>query len=165
MTPDKPMTVSDDLKPWPFYGYAPGNYTGTCIGCDKVKEGLDKRAIRCLECAIFAAKAASCPSRDDVEEQIHKLIEDRLFPIFGAGPYEQLAKDVAALSSSIVGDDVERVAWQFELARCIDHSTVPPTYCDWGPPQLSFSEPHVPEGSVRNLTSLYTLPKSTGERP
>lgn len=41
---------------WPFFGYAPGNYHSLCaIGCKEPFEG-DKRALRCLDCAIKTAK-------------------------------------------------------------------------------------------------------------
>lgn len=44
-------------KPWPLFGYAPGNYHCKCFTCEKVFEG-DKRASRCLECAASTANAA-----------------------------------------------------------------------------------------------------------
>ena len=33
------------------YGYAPGHYMSRCHRCEKVVQGLDKRAITCLPCA------------------------------------------------------------------------------------------------------------------
>ena len=47
----------------------------------------------------------------------------------------------------------EVMAWRYELARRYDG--YPARYSDWGPPQLSFEKPNVPEGSIRNLTPLY----------
>jgi hypothetical protein len=44
--------------------------------------------------------------------------------------------------------------WSYELAR---GKTAHESYCDWGPPQISFRKPSVPEGSIRNLTPLYAL--------
>lgn len=38
------------------YGYAPGNYMGTCRDCSLMQFDLDKRAIRCRECAIRLAR-------------------------------------------------------------------------------------------------------------
>jgi len=40
-------------NPWPLNGYAPGKYISICGNCDRNFEG-DKRAIRCLECAVDA---------------------------------------------------------------------------------------------------------------
>lgn len=34
-----------------LYGYAPGNYMTKCLGCEEVKQDLDKRASSCRECA------------------------------------------------------------------------------------------------------------------
>lgn len=42
------------LKP---YGYAPGHYMNRCRFCNKVVEGVDKRAITCRPCAE-ASRAA-----------------------------------------------------------------------------------------------------------
>lgn len=55
------------------------------------------------------------------------------------------------------------VAWVFELARAKNLETG--EYTDWGKPQLSFSEPCVPDGSIRNLRALtYSdLPAATAE--
>lgn len=39
-----------DLK---RFGYAPGNYSGTCIHGPHLMENVDKRAVRCREHAIF----------------------------------------------------------------------------------------------------------------
>jgi hypothetical protein len=56
--------------------------------------------------------------------------------------------------------EVEPVAWVFELAGWI----VDGKYARWGKPQLSFDEPCVPEGSVRNLRPLYaSLPRTTSK--
>lgn len=33
------------------FGFAPGTYQSKCFGCDAIKDGLDKRATSCRECA------------------------------------------------------------------------------------------------------------------
>jgi hypothetical protein len=33
------------------FGWAPGNYTASCITCKAVFDGSDKRSMRCRECA------------------------------------------------------------------------------------------------------------------
>lgn len=43
-------------------------------------------------------------------------------------------------------------AYSFELAKA---KMFDGTYYNWGPPQLSYTAPHVPEGSMRNLIPLY----------
>jgi hypothetical protein len=65
--------VTDELKAWPFYGYAPGNYTGRCFKCARSFDGLDKRAISCLECAVISAKQVTRPLTGGVTELIERL--------------------------------------------------------------------------------------------
>lgn len=36
----------------PINGYAPGNYMGKCMACNGTMFNVDKRAIRCVECAF-----------------------------------------------------------------------------------------------------------------
>lgn len=43
---------------------------------------------------------------NDLVERVHAVIEDRLFPIFGAGPYE----DTARLVAEAIGSETE--GWQ-----------------------------------------------------
>jgi hypothetical protein len=47
-----------ELLAWPFFGYAPGHYSLTCVRCKETHLDwcADKRAISCLECAVIAAK-------------------------------------------------------------------------------------------------------------
>ncbi len=51
--------------------------------------------------------------------------------------------------------DVKPAAYSYSLARArfLDGSG----YCEWGPPQIGFTEPCVPEGSMRGLTRLWAL--------
>jgi len=42
-------------RPWPFNGYAPGNYQNTCRICSKDMIA-DKLCFVCLECAVIGAK-------------------------------------------------------------------------------------------------------------
>lgn len=44
-----------DPAPWPLGGYAPGMYEQVCHGCQK-RHMADKRATRCLECAVVNVK-------------------------------------------------------------------------------------------------------------
>lgn len=56
---------------------------------------------------------------------------------------------------------ISPTAYSFELARSKWRDDDPEhkgAWDNWGPPQLSFTEPHVPDGSVRNLKPLYELP-------
>lgn len=48
----------DDLSKvdWPFFGYAPGKYMGSCKKCQEQVVNVDKYAVRCLSCAIIDAK-------------------------------------------------------------------------------------------------------------
>jgi len=43
-------------KPWPFNGYAPGNYMNDCSICKKEMYNVDKLCFVCLECAIIGAQ-------------------------------------------------------------------------------------------------------------
>jgi regulator of replication initiation timing len=47
--------VKEEIKPYPFYAYAIGNYRNNCTVCKNTFTG-DKRALMCLECAIITAK-------------------------------------------------------------------------------------------------------------
>lgn len=47
--------VSEEIKPYPFYAYAIGNYGNTCAVCSKEFTG-DKLAKMCIECAIIQSK-------------------------------------------------------------------------------------------------------------
>jgi hypothetical protein len=48
------------------------------------------------------------------------------------------------------------VAWSYELARSMNRGTG--EYSDWGQ-ELTMFKPRVPDGSIRNLTPLYTRPE------
>lgn len=52
---DQPKTpgamVLDTRPDLRRFGYAPGNYMGTCLAGNHTMTGLDKRATCCLECA------------------------------------------------------------------------------------------------------------------
>ncbi len=54
--PSDPVKLLEGTTAWPFNGYAPGRYSIICFVCNKEKTGCDKGAIRCLECAVIAAK-------------------------------------------------------------------------------------------------------------
>jgi hypothetical protein len=50
------------------------------------------------------------------------------------------------------------VAWKYELASSIRDDG---TYTNWQPPVVRLKKPHVPEGSIRNLTPLFAHPAPT----
>lgn len=47
--------AGETANPWPFIGYAPGNYQNTCRICNKDMIA-DKLCFMCLECAVISAK-------------------------------------------------------------------------------------------------------------
>lgn len=56
-------------KPWPLYGYAPGNYICRCNHCNDQFDG-DKRSLHCLTCAASMANtelAQRRPAEPDKE--------------------------------------------------------------------------------------------------
>src|SRR5690242_15515857 len=55
--PPSRLGPSDGIpSAWPLQGYAPGAYMGKCRDCGEEHCDLDKRAWRCLECAVRDAK-------------------------------------------------------------------------------------------------------------
>lgn len=44
---------------WPFFGFAPGKYMGRCSDCGESCFDMDKRAYRCLPCAMDFASASA----------------------------------------------------------------------------------------------------------
>lgn len=54
--PIRQQINSDAAKPWPFNGYAPGNYSNTCTTCEKHMRGVDKLCFTCLECAVIGGQ-------------------------------------------------------------------------------------------------------------
>lgn len=48
----EPQPLPEEIKPYPFNGYAPGNYMNKCRPCGKMMERVDKLCFVCLECAI-----------------------------------------------------------------------------------------------------------------
>jgi hypothetical protein len=51
-----------EIKPWPFNGYAPGNYNNTCSFCKSEIYNVDKLCFVCLECAVRIAHQAASPA-------------------------------------------------------------------------------------------------------
>jgi hypothetical protein len=81
--------IAKPTEPWPFFGYAPGNYMNNCADCGAgvTHNDMDKRALRCLEHAVIQAKdhiealeehAASAPQEPD-DELIERLKDMRDF--------------------------------------------------------------------------------------
>lgn len=65
-----------DVKPWPLFGYAPGNYVNTCKTCAQLFEG-DKRAFMCLDCAARTAnQQLSATALTELEQDNAKLRAD-----------------------------------------------------------------------------------------
>lgn len=58
-------------------------------------------------------------------------------------------------------DAAKPEGYLFELAKAKRVDTG--EYCNWGKPQFSFEEPHVPEGSIRNFRPVYSAHVSPGE--
>jgi hypothetical protein len=48
--------METNKSPWPFNGYAPGNYMNKCSVCEKVVHNVDKLCFVCLECAVLMVK-------------------------------------------------------------------------------------------------------------
>lgn len=76
---------------WKLGGYAPGNYSGTCVICGGFITG-DKRSTECLPCAAkVAAKRIEQLEREVVELRSmkvwsRKIVEDALKPVPQPGP-------------------------------------------------------------------------------
>jgi hypothetical protein len=68
---------SQEIKPWPFNGYAPGNYMNTCSICKTEMQGVDKLCFVCLECAVRIshkpAASSPSPSLREALEEIKKI--------------------------------------------------------------------------------------------
>lgn len=74
---------------------------------------------------------------------------------YGIEPLDLNAPDLPSDPYSYDFGAGEVIAWSYELARVRYWEGGKPTgWGDWGPPQLSFTKPSVPEGSIRNLTAL-----------
>jgi hypothetical protein len=73
--------MSNNKSPWPFNGYAPGNYMNTCTFCKKDMQRVDKLCFVCLECAVIKAKEIlESPAPETVEKNgiDLKALEERL---------------------------------------------------------------------------------------
>lgn len=78
-TTETPELLADELKPWPFKGYAPGRYFIKCADCGGQKTDCDKRASRCLECAILLCKrqeASHSPASGELADRLETLHKD-----------------------------------------------------------------------------------------
>jgi hypothetical protein len=95
-------------------------------------------------------------------DEIDKMYREQGWPqvtdeALGIPPHqvESQARDVAKWAhEKLKSERGEPVAWVFELAKYYNKDTR--EYSVWGEPQLSFTKPCVPEGSIRNLRALYT---------
>lgn len=79
------MIIETESRPFPFYGYAPGNYMNACTCCANVVYNVDKYCFVCLECAIKAStqrtkelaealeKIRECHSVGGYNHSFHKL--------------------------------------------------------------------------------------------
>lgn len=56
-----------DIKPYPFNGYAPGNYMNKCSSCGTMMERVDKLCFVCLECAIKGAISEISLQKAEIE--------------------------------------------------------------------------------------------------
>ena len=67
----------NEVKPWPFNGYAPGNYMNTCSICKKDVYNVDKLCFVCLECAVKLAKHSPSLREQPLREAMEKIHEIR----------------------------------------------------------------------------------------
>lgn len=58
---ERPEPERDDWQHLKRYGYAPGRYMSKCSNCERVIDGLDKRAVTCKPCAEALHTAWSKP--------------------------------------------------------------------------------------------------------
>jgi hypothetical protein len=59
------------------FGYAPGNYDITCMGCFTYTTFCDKHARRCEDCARKArARAMAAPAEDARQRQIEEVVSE-----------------------------------------------------------------------------------------
>lgn len=101
----------NDLKPWPFFGWAPGNYMHSCGDCGRM-DTADKRAIRCLECAVIASKRAS-PNPALTQGGVVELVERLRAPVWihhfadfpRLGPPAELQLEAATAIERLAGED------------------------------------------------------------
>lgn len=77
-TPQVIPAKTKEGKPWPFNGYAPGNYMNKCSVCEKQMQGVDKLCFVCLECAVTGAQQI-------LEEYANQFIADPKDEIPSAG--------------------------------------------------------------------------------
>jgi len=63
--------------PWPFYGFAPGGYSITCGDCGETFEECDKRALRCLNCAVLAAKAIDAGRKPEALKTVDRVLSSK----------------------------------------------------------------------------------------
>jgi len=108
--------VKEEVKLYPFYYYAKGNYSCNCAVCKESFQG-DKRATMCLECAIKQHHieidfAYSEIARLKGEVQSWKDSYNGLFR-----RYEELEKStpLAVLESTTDLEKRERMAWEIWL--------------------------------------------------
>ncbi len=93
------LTPGEATKPWPFMGYAPGNYTCQCVRCEQQFVG-DKGAVACLDCAVIRAKEAAIePPAADVAEMVDEMrLAERLVDLSHAKRdfQNELHRDITA---------------------------------------------------------------------
>lgn len=63
-----------DIKPYPFNGYAPGNYMNKCSSCGTMMGRVDKLCFVCLECAIKGAISEISLQKAEIE-RLKELME------------------------------------------------------------------------------------------
>lgn len=109
---------------------------------------LDDAAVKCEECAGTGFR-----DKDGARLTLTRTVCGKCGGSGLAALTRNAEHPVAAIPSE------EPLAWAFELATWYDAEAK--TYSLWDKPQLSFTRPSVPAGSIRNLTPLFTSPAPT----
>lgn len=50
------IPIEPEAKQLKEFGYARGSYQSKCIGCEQIKDFMDKRATSCIDCATSRYK-------------------------------------------------------------------------------------------------------------
>lgn len=81
---------------WPLNGYAPGGYACRCIDCEANFEG-DKRAIRCLACAVSTLRAQVERQAAELAKAVEALKALRALNEAGGDPFGEPGRPTLAL--------------------------------------------------------------------
>lgn len=91
---------------WPFFGYAPGFYMGTCQDCKAIMVGCAKRSTSCFACAIKAASAprtgqlVEVQADDATVERVARVVAD--YQIGVGLPPEDAWEDANGIAHAVI---------------------------------------------------------------